>query len=112
MNLDTDIYQHLEAASINPIVRGWLPENSEPPYTVVRFVSDRPQNKYKNELAIKNQRIAVDCWGKNLEEAEQLCDSVQAALDGRSRTKRIAKRPLHEPEKNTFRFTLEYSVWG
>lgn len=112
MNLDIDIYQHLEAAAIDPVVRGWLPEGSEFPHAVVRFVSDQPLNKLKGELTTRHQRIAVDCWAKTLEGAETLCDEVQAALDGRSRTKRLAKRPLHEPETSTFRFTLEYSVWG
>lgn len=112
MSLDFAVYTTLNAA-ISEVIRGWLTESQSLPCAVVRYMTDRPQLTLQGEAELKNEIIAVDCWARGLEAAEALRDQVLATIDASAlNAVRIATRPLHEPEQSTYRFTIEYSVWG
>lgn len=117
MSLDINVYSVLNAAGIDPLKRGWLPEGQKYPCAVVRYIADRPYNTLKAELSTLNEIIAVDCWASDLESAEALRDQVKVVIKAAVTTKaisavRLALRTLHEPKTQTFRFTIEYSVRG
>lgn len=113
MSLDIDVYNALDAQGISPLIRGWLPETQALPCAVVRYITNTPIISLKQELSKTRQLIAIDCWGGSLESAEAMRDSVLAAVPNTSLVAvPIVIRPRHEPEIKTFRFIVEYSIWG
>ncbi|WP_299195755.1 DUF3168 domain-containing protein [uncultured Amphritea sp.] len=117
MSLDIAVYTVLDAAGVTNPGRGWKSESQPMPCAIVRYISDSPINSLKGEMNMQNEYIAVDCWADDLESAEAKRDAVIAVIKAAVAAKtliaiRKATRPLHEPETTTFRFTIEYSVWG
>lgn len=113
MSLDIAVHAALVDAGITNPGRGWKAEGALMPCAIARYISDSPLNSLKGEMNMQNQYIGIDCWAGDLESAEALRDQVIIAIAASSLTAiRKASRPLHEPETETFRFTIEYSVWG
>jgi len=113
MSLDATVYTALNSAGVDLGGRRIIKKKKTFPCAVVRYISDKPMNVLKGELAMKNEIIGIDCWGSTLEAAEALREQVKAAIAASTLVAvRLALRSLHEPETKTFRFTLEYSVRG
>lgn len=113
MSLDIAVHTALVNAGVANPGRGWKSESQAMPCAIVRYIADTPLNSLKGEMSMQNQYIAIDCWADDLESAESLRDQVIASMAASNLTAiRKATRPLHEPKTTTFRFTIEYSVWG
>lgn len=119
MTIGQDIYTELTGdAGLTALVStriypNWMPQEASLPAVSYNLVSESVQNAVSGELGLRNYQFQFDCWGSSYGSAQSVAGALISAVQGASLFKpyRLSQQDLYEPQTDTHRVSVDFSIW-
>lgn len=114
--IEPPVYGWLNVAPVNAFVsgrihgQGHIPDSPTYPYIRYQSVSGASQNTLSEAPEMDNERVQVDLFTRDRQQALDLAAAVRTELDkhGHQLTK---SGPSQDPETKSYRVQFDYSFW-
>ena len=119
MTIGQDIYTELSGDSglttliSTRIYPNWLPQDATLPAVSYTQIGETIQNSISGELGLRNYSIQFDVWADDYSTAQSVVAALNSAVQGASLFKpyRQSQQDLYEPNVDTHRVSVDYSIW-
>ena len=115
--IEPPVYGWLNVASVNAFVsgrifgQGHIPDSPAYPYIRYQSVSGAAQNMLSEAPEMDNERVQVDCWTQDRQQALTLAAAVRTELDKHGH--QVMKiGPSQDHETKSYRVQFDYSFWA
>lgn len=114
--IEPPVYLWLNVAAVNAYVsgriygQGHIPDSPTYPYIRYQSVSGSSQNHLSGEPDTDQERVQVDCWTQDRQEALDLAAAVRTELDKHG-YQMVKIGPSQDPETKSYRVQFDYSFW-
>lgn len=114
--MEPHVYRWLNTTSVNAFVsgrifgQGHIPDSPTYPYIRYQSVSGASENYLGEAPDTDKERVQVDCWTNDRQQALNLASAVRTELDKHG-MQMVKIGPSQDMETKSYRVQFDYSFW-